>query len=97
MKNLGFVALIFFLLVTGCASIKENSKETNPTLPLAFEGIDSLRTSIGLLKWEEYFQDENLKSLIRHGLVHNQDNRIWRLYDGWGRKLGYQPFRNHSG
>lgn len=76
MKNLGFVALIFFLLVTGCASLKENSKETNPTLPLAFEGIDSLRTSIGLLKWEEYFQDENLKSLIRHGLVHNQDNRI---------------------
>jgi outer membrane protein, multidrug efflux system len=70
------VILAFIVLVLQSCKTSDVSKSPeNHQIPAYFESVqvDSSK-SVALLHWEEFFEDENLKNLIKIALENNQDN-----------------------
>ena len=73
-KNIAlFVVLL--AVVSSCKIGKVAFEDTTTNLPSNYlrPDQDSVQTA-AVLNWEEYFEDEQLKSLIRFALENNQDN-----------------------
>lgn len=65
-----------FVLLAGCKVQQDSLPESSLRLPETYEtaGLDSASNSSQII-WTEFFQDEELKSLIQAALENNQDNQ----------------------
>ncbi|MFD2203372.1 TolC family protein [Shivajiella indica] len=70
----GLVAF-FVLTLQGCKTAEISPKPENLQIPTDFQTDQKDEgNSAALLHWEEFFEDEILKNLIKIGLENNQDN-----------------------
>lgn len=81
-KNSRFIQYISFgvlvtLSATSCSSLKKNNYEYHVEVPDVYTLQDSLSngdsTNIALIHWKDFFNDEQLISLIDQGIQHNFD------------------------
>ncbi|WP_268036438.1 efflux transporter outer membrane subunit [Algoriphagus sp. PAP.12] len=65
-----------FVLLAGCKVQQDSLPESSLNLPETYETavLDSASNSSQII-WTEFFQDEELKSLIQAALTNNQDNQ----------------------
>ncbi|WP_194974392.1 TolC family protein [Aquiflexum lacus] len=69
------VLILVLLFLQGCKVSQVNLGETDLELPVAFDANNADSTiSVATMHWEEFFEDEILKKLIRIALENNQDN-----------------------
>ncbi|MCH7414697.1 TolC family protein [Belliella sp. R4-6] len=94
--GIGFVFILF-----SCKSTKTELVDKNVSLPNSYYGTQKINedssSNVALLKWDSFFEDENLQKLIHIALENNQDNlktlekiRIARASFNIA-KLGYLP------
>jgi len=80
MKNLFTTKILVILLgvliiLQGCHSSKVTPMDGGLELPENFEASNvETANSIAVLHWEEFFEDDNLKDLIKIAIENNQDN-----------------------
>ena len=60
-------------LLSGCSLIPDYER---PTAPIADAWVRSPTSSLAVLTWKTFFQDEQLKSLINDALSNNRDLRV---------------------
>ncbi|AFL86043.1 efflux transporter, outer membrane factor lipoprotein, NodT family [Belliella baltica DSM 15883] len=76
-KNI-IIALSTGILLFSCKALKKTEQDQNIALPSTFDQLEALESdtlfNISLLNWENFFEDENLISLINIALDNNQDN-----------------------
>lgn len=80
MKYRASFFLLGLVLASGCKVTDVSQPESSIQLPPEFGGTDSdpaksdSTTSLAQISWDNYFQDQRLKTLISSALTHNQDN-----------------------
>lgn len=67
--------LISFLVVYSCVPTRELKKE-NTIVPENYKNATADTINSATMKWDQYFSDPNLKSIIDTALVHNQELNI---------------------
>ncbi len=75
-----YLCLVFMLLLAGCKSMAPSHEI--PALPVAQEfpanggTVDAAGETAASLGWQDYFADEQLRTLIARSLEHNRDLRM---------------------
>lgn len=67
------------LLLFSCKALKQQDQDQALALPTDFDriakGVEDSTFNVSLLHWENFFEDEELRSLIEVALENNQDNQ----------------------
>jgi multidrug efflux system outer membrane protein len=74
-KSIGYkilTAAIILLTVWGCKITEPTSRKENNTVPESYAGTQDT-TNFAFVKWSDFFDDPNLKSLIDTALSRNQE------------------------
>ena len=74
-KSIGYkyvTAAIIVLTVWGCKITEPTTRNENTGVPQSYEGSQDT-TNFAQIKWGDFFDDPNLKSLIDTALSHNQE------------------------
>ncbi|MCC5931210.1 MAG: efflux transporter outer membrane subunit [Cyclobacteriaceae bacterium] len=71
-----YTGILLLLILSGCMSFEKNLKSTKATLPPQYHSDYSgdSTANAAMVRWESWFQDDTLKSLIQMALLHNQDH-----------------------
>jgi outer membrane protein, multidrug efflux system len=74
-KKAVVILAVIVLILPGCKTSDVSKSPENLQIPSYFESaqVDG-GNSVALLHWEEFFEDETLKNLIKIALENNQDN-----------------------
>jgi outer membrane protein, multidrug efflux system len=74
-KKTVVILAVIVLILQGCKTSDVSKSPENLQIPSYFESaqVDG-GNSVALLHWEEFFEDETLKNLIKIALENNQDN-----------------------
>jgi outer membrane protein TolC len=70
-----FNALLVTLLLGGCVPVLKTTKTENKSAPASFNNSQDT-TNTAKIKWKQYFNDQNLISLIDTALKNNQELNI---------------------
>ncbi|WP_405411989.1 TolC family protein [Maribacter sp. Asnod1-A12] len=95
------VVLINVGLFYSCVPTKD-LKEVNKNLPTRYDNLVADSTNSAVLKWKDFFKDENLTKLIDTALANNQELRIMMQQidvahnEVKARKGEYLPFVNYG-
>jgi multidrug efflux system outer membrane protein len=74
-KSIGYKSLtaaIILLTVWGCKTSEPTSRQENTKVPESYTGLQDT-TNVAHIRWSDFFDDPNLKSLIDTALSHNQE------------------------
>lgn len=90
-------AILVTLLLGGCVPVLKITKNENRSVPASFNNSQDT-TNTAKIKWKEYFNDQNLTTLIDTALKNNQELNItlqeieMRKNEVMARKGEYLPF-----
>lgn len=90
-------AILVTLLLGGCVPVLKTTKNENKSVPASFNNSKDT-TNVAKIKWKDYFNDQNLTSLIDTALKNNQELNIIlqeieiSKNEVKGRKGEYLPF-----
>ena len=72
------LATALLLALTGC-SLTPNYQQPSAPVAEQWSNTDGQLSAVALPDWREFFQDQELQSLIETALVNNRDMRIAAL------------------
>lgn len=69
-------AVVFLISLTACKPVEIQQRAENKTVPEMYGAEQNDSSNTGKIKWNEYFNDQNLQTLISQALQNNQELNI---------------------